>query len=131
LHNSCAICGIELYAGSAKTEMLEAALGFLPKFIAANTACNDTLIAQKTRHVREVCRRAAKLAALRKHVPEKLAETYYREIASSGTGKRGARGHLTPQGTRINGRRTTKSLAQNHERGALSGSPSVFGVVRG
>jgi len=85
---------IQLEKIRGQTQMLEPAPGFLPERIRPQTAGNNAVISQQTGNVGKVCRRAAKLAALRKHIPEKFAETYDREITASG-GKRTARGHLT------------------------------------
>src|SRR5208282_2431808 len=60
--------------------MIEATLGFLSKIIAANPASDNTFIAQKVRHVRKIRGRAAKLAALRKNIPEQFAESDRREL---------------------------------------------------
>jgi hypothetical protein len=71
---------IELNAGSAETEALQLAFGCFPEIIAADPAGNDTLIAQETRHVREIRGRAAKLAPLREYIPEQFAQSDGREL---------------------------------------------------
>jgi hypothetical protein len=56
------------------------AFGFFPEIIAADPAGNDTLIAQQTRHVREIRGRTAKLAPLREYIPEQFAQSDCREL---------------------------------------------------
>lgn len=80
LYNSRAISWIELYRGSAQTEMLEAVFGLFPKIIVADSAGDDALIAQEIRHVCEIRGCAAKLATLRKNIPEQFAQSDRREL---------------------------------------------------
>src|SRR5277367_2582933 len=77
--------------------MLKPPPRFFPERVRSQTAGYNAVISQQAGNISKVCGCAAKLAALRKHIPEKFAETYYREIAGSGTWKRSARGHLTPR----------------------------------
>ena len=60
--------------------MLEAAFGLFSEIIVADTARDDSLIPEKIRHVRKVCRCAAKLAALRENIPEQFAQSDRREL---------------------------------------------------
>src|SRR5580704_10416856 len=60
--------------------MLEAQFGFSAEIIVANPARDDSLIPEKIRHIRKVCRCTAKLAALRENIPEQFAQSDCRKL---------------------------------------------------
>ncbi len=97
LHRSRRMIRIRLEKIRRQAKMLEPAPRFLPERVRSQTAGNNAMISQQAGNIGKVCRRAAKLPALRKQIPEEFAETYNGEIASSRTWKRSSRGHLAPR----------------------------------
>src|SRR5690242_2908964 len=81
LRDSRAIGWIGLDAGGVEPESLEPASGLEPEFVASDAAGDDPFIAQEACHVSKVRRRTAKLAAIRKNIPEQLAKSDRRELS--------------------------------------------------
>jgi len=61
---------------AVETDALQSTASSASQRVAADSAGDDAKITQQARHVREICRGAAKFFALRENVPEEFAQAH-------------------------------------------------------